>query len=254
MNEWRAIPLEQEQDSFMKMAVEEAIMNAVRTGCSPPTLRFYAWNKPAVALGYFQEAGKELNMNACKEDDIEIFRRLTGGGAVYKSPEFELNYSFIIREDNPKIPKDVEASYRLLCGAVIKGLEKIGFTTEFKPINDIMLGGKKVSGNAQTRVDNVLLHHGTILLKPETEKMFTYLKIDDKKLLEKKVRTVKELVTGLSSYGAVTKEGLQKAIIEGFKEAFDVCFAQSELSKSESDDARKLYPKYVDEKFIYWRR
>ncbi|MFP4112480.1 MAG: biotin/lipoate A/B protein ligase family protein [Candidatus Woesearchaeota archaeon] len=253
MDEWRVIPLEKEQDSFMKMAVEEAIMNSVRIGISPPTLRFYAWNKPAVALGYFQETSKELDIKVCNEDGIEIFRRITGGGAVYKSPKFELNYSFIIREDDQKIPKDVEASYDLLCGAIIKGLEKIGFKTEFKPINDILLDGKKISGNAQTRIDNVLLHHGTILLKPEVEKMFKYLKIDDKKLLEKKVKTVNDLVTGLLDYKSITKEDVWKAIVDGFKKTFDAKFRESELSQIESDDATKIYPKYADKNFVFWR-
>src|SRR6056297_4081389 len=118
MNKFRVIPLEEEEDSFMKMATEEAIMNAVRAGRVLPTLRFYSWKKPAVALGFFQQADKELNLDACKKDDIEIFRRITGGGAVYKSPEFELNYSFIIGEDDPAIPKDVEKSYQLICGAL----------------------------------------------------------------------------------------------------------------------------------------
>ncbi|MFW6282663.1 MAG: lipoate--protein ligase family protein, partial [Minisyncoccales bacterium] len=149
MNEYRVISLEQEQDSFMKMAIEEAIINEVRKGNSPPTLRFYAWKTPAVALGYFQEVNKEINILTCKKDNVEIFRRITGGGAVYKSPQFELNYSFIIREEEPNIPKDVEASYELLCGAIILGLKKLGIKTNFKPINDIMLNGKKVSGNAQ---------------------------------------------------------------------------------------------------------
>ncbi|MFW5976925.1 MAG: lipoate--protein ligase family protein, partial [Candidatus Nanoarchaeia archaeon] len=129
MNEYRVISLEQEQDSFMKMAIEEAIINEVRKGNSPPTLRFYAWKTPAVALGYFQEVNKEINILTCKKDNVEIFRRITGGGAVYKSPQFELNYSFIIREEEPNIPKDVEASYELLCGAIILGLKKLGIKT-----------------------------------------------------------------------------------------------------------------------------
>lgn len=255
MASWRAVALEKKQDSFMKMAAEEAIMNSVRKRKAPPTLRFYSWDKPAVALGYFQQADIELNIELCKREGVEIFRRITGGGAVYKSPEFELNYSFIIREDEPGIPKDVEESYRLLCGAVILGLKELGFAAEFKPINDIMLSGKKVSGNAQTRVDNVLLHHGTILLKPEVDKMFRYLKIDDKKLLEKKVKSVRELVTGLNETGErqVSKEEIVAAVTLGFSKTFDRKFALSELSPAEEEDAKRLYSKYADEKFVFWR-
>lgn len=250
---WRVISIEEEQDSFMKMAVEESIMNSVRKNLVPPTLRFYAWNKPAVSLGFFQEANKELDLEVCKKDNIEIFRRITGGGAVYKSPEFEINYSFIIKEDQEKIPKDVEESYRIICNALIIGLKKLGFETKFKPINDIIFNNKKISGNAQTRVDNVLLHHGTILLKPEVEKMFKYLKIDDKKLFEKKVNDVKELVTGLCEYKNVCKKDIEKCVLEGFKQVFQKEFIYSELTEQEIKDSKELYKKYNNEDFVYWR-
>lgn len=253
MNKFRVIPLEEEEDSFMKMATEEAIMNAVRTGAVPPTLRFYSWKQPAVALGFFQQADKELNLEACKKDKIEIFRRITGGGAVYKSPEFELNYSFIIREDEPTIPKDVEKSYKLICGALQKGLEKLGFKTTFKPINDLLLNGKKISGNAQTRVNNVLLHHGTILLKPEAKKMFSYLNIDDEKLRAKKVSNAQELVTGLWEQKKVSKKELEEAITKGFEETFAKQALSASLNTKEKKDAQQLYSKYADITFVEWR-
>ena len=253
IDSWRVIPLEEEDDSYMKMAKEEAIMHSLRKGISPPTLRFYSWKRPAVALGYFQRAEDELNLDLCKKDNVEVFRRITGGGAVYKSPQYELNYSFIVREDEPFISKDVEQSYKIICSAVIEGLRKLGFETKFKPINDIMLDGRKVSGNAQTRVDNVILHHGTILLKPTPEEMFKYIKINDKKLFEKKVKAAKDLVTGLNEIGNVTKEDIQNSVIEGFSEIFRRSFFKSELSNEEIDSANKVYKKYSDGEFIYCR-
>jgi lipoate-protein ligase A len=252
-NTWRLLGLEKREDSFMKMATEEAIMNAVRKKEVLPTLRFYSWSRPAVTVGYFQEAKKELNLDECKKDNIEIFRRLTGGGAVYKSPEYEINYSLIIREDEERIPKDVEESYSLICGAIIEGFKNLNLDLKFKPINDITLNGKKVSGNAQTRVNNVILHHGTILLKPEVEKMFKYLKIDDKKLLEKKVSSAKDLVTGVLEYRSVSKEEIISSIVNGFMKTFEVNFVESDLTTLEKEDANKIYSKYSDSDFVFWR-
>lgn len=252
-NNWRLLSLENTKDSFMKMATEEAIMNSVRKKEVLPTLRFYSWNRPAVTVGYFQEAKKELNLEECKKDNIEVFRRLTAGGAVYKSPENEINYSLIIREDEEIIPKDVEKSYSLICGAIIAGLKDLGLDLKFKPINDITLNGKKVSGNAQTRVNNVILHHGTVLLKPEVNKMFKYLKIDDKKLLEKKVSSAEELVTGILDYRSVSKKEIIQSIVNGFIKAFNINFIESDLTNLEKEDAKKLYSKYSDPNFVYWR-
>jgi lipoate-protein ligase A len=253
MKEWRFIPLENKEDSYMKMATEEAIMSSVREKSSLPTLRFYSWKNPAVSLGFFQDAKKELNLEECKKNNVEIFRRITGGGAVYKSFLYEINYSLIIREDDSIIPKDVEKSYALICDGIIVGLKKLGFQTTFKPINDILLNNKKVSGNAQTRVDNVILHHGTILLKPESEEMFKYLKIDDSKLLEKKVKSVKDLVCGLYDYKVFTKEEIIDSICKGFKEVFNITLVKSNLTEKEKLMAKELYFKYCDEKFIFWK-
>ncbi|NJL44092.1 MAG: lipoate--protein ligase family protein [Nitrosarchaeum sp.] len=253
MDEWRALAHEQTADSYLKMATEEAIMNAVRNRTSPPTLRFYSWNRPAVSLGYFQNAERELDLAACERDGIEIFRRLTGGGAVYKSPHSETNYSFIIREDEGLIPKDVEASYTLLCGAIITGLRSIGFPVEHKPINDITLFGKKISGNAQTRKDNVILHHGTILLHAETTPMFTYLRIPAEKLRAKHVTQAEELVTGLCTYKTVTQEHIHHAIIEGFRTTFRIRFSTSTLTAQEEKEAQELYPRYRSTEFIFWK-
>ncbi|NCP72111.1 lipoate--protein ligase family protein [archaeon] len=253
MKKWRLISLEDKEDSYYKMASEEAIMSSVRDKSSLPTLRFYSWNKPAVSLGFFQEAKKELNLEECSKNNIEIFRRITGGGAVYKSPLYEINYSLIIREDDFCIPKDVEKSYALICSGIIAGLRKLGFETTFKPVNDILLNNKKISGNAQTRVDNVILHHGTILLKPECEIMFKYLKIDDKKLLEKKVKSAKDLVCGLYDYKTIPKEKIISAIVQGFEEIFNINFMTSSLTEKEKFMTKELYSKYSDKKFIFWR-
>lgn len=249
---WRLIHLEIDDDSYLKMSKEEAIMNAVRDG-APPTLRFYSWSKPAVALGFFQKGDVELNLDVCKLDNVDVFRRITGGGAVYKQPNAEINYSFIIREDNPLIPKDIEESYHLICGAVMLGLSKLGFDTTFKPINDILLDGMKISGNAQTRVNNVLLQHGTILFDVDYDKMFTYLNINE---IKKKKQTddVKKLVTGLRSFKPdLSFEEVESAIIKGFEETFNTSFESTKLSEKEISQAVSLRSKYSDESFISWR-
>lgn len=249
---WRLIPLEFSDDSCLLMSKEEAVMNAVRDG-APPTLRFYSWLTPAVALGFFQKGDVELNLAACKKDGVDVFRRITGGGAVYKQPGGEINYSLIIREDDPMIPKDIEESYHLICGAVMLGLKKLGFETSFKPINDILLNGLKISGNAQTRVDNVLLQHGTILFDVDFDKMFSYLNIDEVKR-KKKTDDVKNLVVGLRHFKPnLSFDEVEHAIIKGFEETFNINCEQTELSQKELDDAISLKPKYSDQSFISWR-
>ncbi|MBN2094588.1 MAG: lipoate--protein ligase family protein [Candidatus Aenigmarchaeota archaeon] len=256
MEKWRLLEPEKQDDSFLKMAKEEAILNSVASGKSPPTLRFYSWKSPAVSIGYFQCAQKELFLDRCRKDGLEIFRRLTGGGAVYKCPFGEMNYSFIAPENHPLIPKDIPQSYALICGAVMKGLENLGLSPTFKPVNDILINGKKVSGNAQTRVNSCLLQHGTILIDFCGDKMAPYLRIDPEKMRQRGADSVADLVTCLNSCSGrqVLQEDVAKEVTRGFEKKFGIRFIAGELSEEEETEAHALSEnKYATEKWNFWR-
>ncbi|MEM2759428.1 MAG: lipoate--protein ligase family protein [Nitrososphaerales archaeon] len=121
------------------MALDEVLLNSVN---DVPVLRLYGWKPAAVSIGYFQSMKEEVDVEKCKSMDIDVVRRITGGGAVLH--DSELTYSFITR----KYPQNIMESYQLICDAVIVCLNKLGFDAEFVPLNDIVIDGRKVSGNA----------------------------------------------------------------------------------------------------------
>ncbi|NIA03728.1 MAG: lipoate--protein ligase family protein [Nitrospiraceae bacterium] len=241
---------------FMNMAIDEAILIAVSKGLVPTTVRFYIMNKPAVSIGYFQELRRVVNLSLCKKDNIVIFRRLTGGGAVYKDPKGELNYSVIIRENYNKNLRDVISSYKYLCNALIIGLKKLSINAEFKPINDIVVDGKKISGNAQTRSNGVILQHGTILLKVDIKKMFTYLKVSNEKIKDKMIKNAEERVTSLEKISprTISFKEVENAIIHGFDKVLKANLKEEPLTEYERELAKKLYnDKYSKKEWNYWR-
>ena len=166
--EWRVIPLE-ENTAFKNMALDEAVSNAVASGESLPTIRFYGWGPSAVSIGYFQSLEKEVRLQECEKLGVDIVRRRTGGGAVYHDNQGEITYSVIAPQEY--FPQDIIESYHVICGWIIDALNHLELHAEFKPINDIILNGKKVSGNAQTRRNGILLQHGTILYDLDPKKM-----------------------------------------------------------------------------------
>ena len=147
------------------MGVDQALMTTAED--SVPVLRLYGWKPSAVSIGYFQSLEEEVDVKKCKKAGIDVVRRLTGGGAVLH--EHELTYSFITKI----YPTNIMESYRLICEPVVMCLKNLGLDAKFSPLNDIIVGDKKVSGNAQTRRKNTLLQHGTILLDVDVEKMFS---------------------------------------------------------------------------------
>lgn len=232
--EWRLVGLS-ENDAFTNMAIDEAVSESVRAG-GPPTIRFYAWKPSAVSIGYFQSLEKEVDAAACAGAGVDIVRRRTGGGAVYHDQDGEITYSVIAREE--LFPKDIIASYHVICGWVVDSLSILGIRSEFRPINDIIAGGKKISGNAQTRRQGVLLQHGTILHSVDVGRMFSLLKVPDEKIRDKMIATVKERVTSVDAQCGAGKDELYRALVKGFTEGKD--FKEGALTEEELSRAGAL--------------
>ncbi len=255
MGEWRLIDLGVFSGP-MTMAIDEAILRLVAKGKSPPTLRLYRWSPSTVTVGYFQSVRDEVNLKACRELKVDVVRRITGGGAVFHDYNGEITYSIIVKEDNPTIPKDIMESYELICRGIVAGLRGLNLGAEFKPINDIIVNDKKISGNAQTRRKNVLLQHGTILVDFNPEEMFRVLKVSKAKISDKLIQSVKERVTSIRNElrRNVTFGEVKKALVKGFREALQVNFEEGGLSKQEEESAHKLRDeKYSNEEWNFRR-
>ncbi len=240
----------------MNMAIDESVLDHVASGNSQPTLRLYGWNPPAVSIGYFQSLEDELDLSACERFGVNYVRRVTGGGAVFHDKE--ITYSIHIPMSLGLVPTDILESYRAVSNGVIFGLRDFGLDVQFVPLNDLILNGKKISGNAQTRKKGVILQHGTILLEVDVDKMFELLKVPDEKMKGKMIETIKERVTSVSAVllerhagvdstenGATDFENLfnktYDALKNGFCQAFPgVEFVDGGLSESEKSLAEKL--------------
>ena len=245
---WRVIPL-QMHDAYMNMALDEALSEAVANG-GRPIIRFYKWFPSAVSIGYFQSLKDVVNVKSCAGLGVHIVRRRTGGGAVYHSNSGEITYSVIGLAS--MFPKNIIESYRLICGWVIDGLLELGIESEFMPINDIVVKDRKISGNAQTRRNNVLLQHGTVLFDVNVHKMFSVLKVPDEKMKDKIVKAVQERVTRVKDFTQVSKEETYEALLKGFTKGKDWEF--SEITSEEMARANELAEKrYRTDEWNYMR-
>ncbi len=213
---WRVIPFEK-HDAFTNMALDEACSIALLEGKVPYTIRFYGWEPSAVSIGYHQSITDEVNLEECRNQQIDVVRRRTGGGAVYHDSEGEITYSIISPE--MIFPKDIIASYKLICGSIVDALQQLGIASEFKPINDITVQGRKISGNAQTRRQGVLLQHGTVLFDVDVKRMFSLLKVSQEKISDKMIASAEERVTSLKKCGITDKNSSYNALLAGFTKA-----------------------------------
>lgn len=254
IDSFRFIGLES-QDAGMNMAIDEAIMNSRRENRVKDTFRLYRWKPSAVSIGFFQSIADEVNLQACTKYGVDVVRRITGGGAVYHDFDGEITYSLIAGVDNPKIPTDILKSYEVLCEGLVLGLKSLGLNARFNPVNDIIVNGKKISGNAQTRKNGVILQHGTLLVDVNIERMFELLKVTDEKLRDKAIKEVKQRVTSTKlEVGKLKMDKVASSIKEGFSASLGVQFEEGQLEDEEVQSAKKIREeKYLSKEWTFQR-
>lgn len=195
------------------MGIDEALLILRSKDKIDDTFRFYSFFPSCVSIGYFQNINLSVDIDFCNKNKIDYVRRITGGGNVFHDYLGEITYSIIISED--KVPQNILDSFEYLYKGIVKGLEKIDIFTEFKPLNDLFLNSKKISGSAQTRKNGVVLQHGTIMYNTDIALMEKVLKISNKKI------DAKKRVTTLNNEGFIyNKETIIDALKKGFTDIF----------------------------------
>jgi lipoate-protein ligase A len=240
-------------DPYFNMAMDEAIARCVGSGRSLPTIRLYGWFPSGVSIGYFQEVLEEVDLEFCRSKGVEIVRRLTGGGAVIHTAG-ELTYSFIAKEGDPAVPKDIQESYVRICAPIIAALRKLGVDATFRPINDIEVQGRKVSGSAQTRRFGAVLQHGTLLLDMDFT-LLPALRVRAEKLKDKGAADVRGRVTTIREIlkKDLSKERVGTLIAEEFGISFECKLMMGSASKEEMGLVPELAERYRSREWLFRR-
>ena len=237
-------------DSSMSMAIDEALLKLNSEGKSLNTVRFWRWLPSTVSIGCFQSAELEVNFDAARRYGVDVVRRITGGGAVFHDHGGELTYSVVCGQEC--VPDDIIESYELICGGLIGGFRRLGLQADFRPINDVQVGGKKISGSAQTRRWGSVLQHGTVLIDPDVRLMFELLKVSPEKISDKFISSVYERVTTVA-LELGRKPGFDEvrvAMRDGFTDALGAKLLEGELTAEELELADMLKPKYASEEWL----
>jgi len=168
------------------MAVEEYLLENFKQDI------FLLWqNQSAVIVGRYQNALAEINFEFIEENNIKVVRRLTGGGAVFHDLG-NLNFTFIKNGANP--------NFKEFTAPIIGLLNTMGVEACFQGRNDIVIDGKKISGNAMLVSGNRTLEHGTLLFSAHMANLASALKANPLKFEDKAVKSIKNRVTNISNY------------------------------------------------------
>ncbi|MDT7886407.1 MAG: lipoate--protein ligase family protein [Thermoproteota archaeon] len=206
-------------DPKFNLALEEAILNYVNEGKEINVLRLWI-NKKSAILAFHEKVFDVIDVDYCIANDIEINRRITGGGAVYHD-EGNLNWSFFFNRTLFKKLNLLEI-YKYFSEIIISALENLGINTRFYEPNWLGIDGKKISGMAGYIKNNSLLIHGTLLINANMENLRRVCKLHYKY----------PPTVNISDFKKVEIKDVIREIVEEAKQRFDVMEINDKLNEN----------------------
>lgn len=230
-------------DPYRNLALEEYLFSR----CGENEAILYLWqNQNTVVIGRNQNAWKECQISRIEEAGAVIARRLSGGGAVYHDLG-NLNFTFLVRKENYDLKKQLEV--------ILKAVQKLGIQAEASGRNDILVEGRKFSGNAFHEHKGRCYHHGTLMVDVRLDELNQYLNVSEKKLESKGIASVRSRVANLRDYlPELTIEELKAALRETFEEVYGCRSRQLGPEDLDQQEIDGLYEKYASWDWIYGRK
>lgn len=178
-------------DPRINLAIEEYALKNL--DINETYLLFYI-NQPSIIIGRNQNTIEEINTDYVDKNGVIVVRRLSGGGAVYHDLG-NINFSFITKDDGESF-----SNFRKFTDPVVQALRKLGVNAELSGRNDIQVGNRKISGNAQFSTNGRMFSHGTLMLNSELDKVAQALKVKKEKIESKGIKSVRSRVANISEF------------------------------------------------------
>ena len=220
-------------DPYRNLAAEQFLLeNMAEERCI-----LYLWqNENTVVIGRNQNPWKECRTALLEEEGGHLARRLSGGGAVFHDLG-NLNFTFLM----PQADFDVDRQLTV----IQKAVELCGLETERSGRNDVLVQGRKFSGNAFYKNGRQAYHHGTLLVNVDKDKLGRYLSPSKAKLQSKGVDSVRSRVANLQDYAPeITVPVLKQALIRAFAEVYGEnveLLSENQLDQEKIDSLRQQY-------------
>ncbi len=200
---------------------------------------FFMWQvEPSVIFGRNQLIENEVNLEFCRNRGIRTYRRKSGGGCGYADMK-NIMFSYITSEEN------VGFTFNRYINMVVLVLNRLGVDARANGRNDIMIGDRKVSGNAFYKLPGRSIVHGTMLYDTDMENMVGSITPTDGKLLSKGVRSVRQRIALLKDHIGMDMDEFKLFVRD------NLCKNRVTLTESDISAVEHIERGYLSDDFIY---
>lgn len=200
-------------------------------------------NEPSIIVGKHQNTLAEINLEYVKRNKLNVIRRLSGGGTVYHDLG-NLNYTFISNGSEGNL-----VDFKKFTQPIINVLQRLGIDAKLGGKNDIRVGDKKISGNAEHVYKNRVLHHGTLLFSSDLDELNESIKINPNTYSDKAVKSIRSEVANITEFlkEPITITEFADLIANHIKQAFP----SGKNYQLNINDIKKIN-ELVDTKYSMW--
>lgn len=222
------------------IAFDQALIEAHAAGRVPDTVRFLRF-RPCALIGLHQILNHEVRLEFCRQQGIEVGRRITGGGGLYLD-EGQMGWELVLDRRVLGTADLAEIAARL-CNAAAQGLRALGVPAQFRPRNDIEVDGRKISGTGGFIDGATLFYQGTLLVDFDAARMIEALKVPAAKLAkrdlddaQRRVITLREVLGRVPAF-----EEVQAALLAAFRDTLGLEPQWGEITEYEEALAQRLH-------------
>lgn len=234
------------------IAFDAALIELHVAGEIPDTMRFLQFH-PTALVGRHQAISRELKLDVCQKNGIDIARRITGGGAIYFDPGM-LGWEVVLSRKRLPLPS-LGAYTECLCKAVAEGLsQSFGIDARFRPRNDIEVNGRKLSGTGGFFDGDTLFFQGTVLIDTDPGRVLSALNVPRAKLERHELDRPENRITTLQHLLPQTPDvvDVKHAVAEGLASALQRELKQEVVSEKEEVKAQQLFNEEIGrDEFVY---
>lgn len=233
------------RDGRTNIAFDQAMVEAHKAGDIPDTIRFLRF-PPTALLGRHQALRREVRVDYCRDHNIGVGRRITGGGAIYFD-EGQLGWELVFARASLGISSLADLT-RAICEAAASGISRLGVDAQFRPRNDIEVDGRKLCGTGGFFDGDTLFYQGTLLIDMDPADMIAALKVPEDKLAKRKLDSAAQRVVTLRELLGDALPGLddiQDAMLAGFREGLGVDPERGDITEEEEKLARQAYDEEI---------
>ena len=200
---------------------------------------FFMWQVAPLALvGRNQLIDTEINLDYCKRHNIDVLRRKSGGGCVYADMG-NVMFSYITKDEN------VNFTFNKYLTTIVRVLNRLGIDAVASGRNDILIDGKKVSGNAFYHVPGRSIVHGTMLYDTNMDHMLGSITPANEKLISKGVQSIRQRIALLKDYTGISLSDFKSAVRE------TLCDKEQKLTDEDIEAISEIEKEYLSPEFIY---